>query len=305
MDVSIIIPTYNRLWSLPKAVESCRNTKCAVEIIVIDDGSTDGTIDWLRQQNGIVILQQTNRGKCWAVNQGFAIAKGKYIKFLDSDDSLAQGAIDEQFAIAEENASDIVVSGYTLVDENGKQLLQQPWVECDDFIAQQLGECDSSHYSAYLFKRSFIEDIPHRPDFAFRDDRLFVIEAALKHPKVNIHKGFALVHTSHTRSKLQLNQGMQKTVQDYQHLNIYKNILAQLAAKGELTERRKKASVKALWPLCCWIARHDLQDSISLFEWIKELDPDFKIPDKGLTGFLYKSIGVNNTHRLLKIKRSF
>ncbi|MBB3057101.1 glycosyltransferase family 2 protein [Mucilaginibacter gotjawali] len=305
MDVSIIIPTYNRLWSLPKTVESCRNNKCAVELIVIDDGSTDGTMDWLRQQNGIVILQQTNRGKCWAVNRGFAIAKGKYIKFLDSDDGLAVGAIDEQFAIAEGNSSDIVVSGYTLVDENGKQLSQQAWVACDDFIAQQLGECDSSHYSAYLFKKSFIEDIPHRPDFAFRDDRLFVIEAALKHPKVNVHNGCALVHTSHTKSKLQLNRGMQKAVQDYQHLNIYKNILAQLAEKGELTERRKKASVKALWPLCCWIARHDLEDSVSLFEWIKQLDPDFKIPDKGLTGFLYKSIGVNNTHRLLKIKRSF
>jgi len=305
INVSIIIPTYNRLWSLPKAVESCRNSKCAVEIIVIDDGSTDGTMDWLRQQTDIVILQQSNRGKCWAVNRGFAIAKGKYIKFLDSDDSLAAGAIDEQFTIAEENLSDIVVSGYTLVDENGKQLLQQPWVDCDDFIAQQLGECDSSHYSAYLFKKSFIEDIPHRPDFAFRDDRLFVIEAALKHPKVNIHSGFALVHTSHTKSKLQLNQGMQKTVQDYQHLNIYKNILAQLAEKGELTERRKKASVKALWPLCCWIARHNLEDSISLFEWIKQLDPDFEIPDKGVLGFLYKNVGVNNTHRLLKIKRSF
>ena len=305
MDVSIIIPTYNRLWSLPKAVESCRYSNCAVEIIVIDDGSIDGTIDWLKQQKGIVILQQTNWGKCWAVNSGFAIAKGKYIKFLDSDDSIAAGAIDEQFTIAEGNSSDIVVSGYTLVDENGKQLSQHIWVECDDFIAQQLGECDSSHYSAYLFKRSFIEDIPHRPDFAFRDDRLFVIEAALKHPKVNVHSGYALVHTKHTKSKLQLNQGMQKTVQDYQHLNLYKKVLAQLAEKEELTDRRKKASIKALWPLCCWIARHNLEDSISLLEWIKQLDPDFTIPDKGLLGFLYKYVGVNNTHRLLKIKRSF
>jgi len=305
MDISIIIPTYNRLWSLPKAVESCRNAKCKVEIIVIDDGSSDGTMDWLQQQKDIVTLQQEHWGKCWAVNKGFAFATGKYIKFLDSDDSITSGALDEQFAAAEANASDIVVSGYLLVDENGKQLSRQPWVACDDFIAQQLGECDSSHYSAYLFKRSFMEDIPHRPDFAFRDDRLLVIEAALKFPRVSIHNGFALVHTSHTKSKLQLNQGMQKTVQDYQHLHIYKNILAQLAKKGELTERRKKASVKALWPLCRWMAKHDLADSIILFEWIKQLDPDFKIPETGLLGFLYKSFGVNNTHRLLKIKRSF
>ncbi len=37
------------------------------------------------------------------------------------------------------------------------------------------GECDSSHYSAYLFRRQFIDDIPHRPEFSHRDDRMFII----------------------------------------------------------------------------------------------------------------------------------
>jgi glycosyltransferase involved in cell wall biosynthesis len=305
IDVSIIIPTYNRLWSLPKAIESCRNTWCSVEIIVVDDGSTDGTWEWLKTQSAIIALHQPNLGKCWAVNDAFNVTSGKYVKFLDSDDSVSEGSIDEQFQIAENHLSDIVVSGYRLLDEFNNILKQQPWIECDDFIAQQLGECDSSHYSSYIFRRSFIENIPHRPDYAYRDDRLFVLEAALKHPKVAIHPGFALIHTQHKRSRLQENRGMQQIVQNFQHLNIYKHILGQLKQAGELTPRRIKASINALWPLCQWIATDNIKEADNLFKWILELDPDFKISGKGIIGFLYKNAGVNNTHRLLKIRRFF
>ena len=45
--VSIIIPTYNRLWALTKAVDSCFSEGCKVEVVVIDDGSTDGTAELL------------------------------------------------------------------------------------------------------------------------------------------------------------------------------------------------------------------------------------------------------------------
>ncbi|MDR3695469.1 glycosyltransferase family 2 protein [Mucilaginibacter sp.] len=304
VDISIIIPTYNRLWSLPQAIESCLNNKCTVEIIVIDDGSTDDTFQWLSVQNDIVVLKQQHWGKCWAVNKAFARARGKYIRFLDSDDRMVHGANDEQFQLAETNLSDIVVSGYILTDENNQTLKRQLWTECDDFIAQQLGECDSSHYSAYLFRKSFIKEIPHRPDYAFRDDRLFVLEAALKHPNITIHPGYGLLHTSHEKSKLQKSHGIQQVAQNFQHLNIYKNILAQLRQNDQLTARRIKASVKILWPLCHWIAKNDINDAVNLLNWIIELDPDFRIPEKGLVGALYQILGFKLTEQILSIRRA-
>ena len=87
--LSIIIPSYNRLWALPKAIESCRATKSPHEIIVIDDGGTDGTSDWLAQQPDVVHVRTDNWGKDWAVNKAFSMARGEYVRFLDSDDWLS------------------------------------------------------------------------------------------------------------------------------------------------------------------------------------------------------------------------
>src|ERR1700748_2630169 len=111
MDITVIIPAYNRLWSLPKAIESCYNNDgLAVQIIVVDDGSTDGTWEMLLKIEGIEIYRQEHWGKPWAVNMAFHQAKGKYVKFFDSDDWLIPGVLKAQFNLAEKENADIVVS---------------------------------------------------------------------------------------------------------------------------------------------------------------------------------------------------
>ena len=300
--ISIIIPTYNRLWSLPEAVNSCRSQNEIIEIIVVDDGSTDGTWEWLTTQTDVIKLKQTNQGKCWAVNRGFEIATRKYVKFLDSDDKIDIAATEEQLKLAEAQNADIVVSGYKLFE--GDQILkEQPWVYCDDFIAQQLGECDSSHYSAYLFKKEFIADIPHRPDFAYRDDRMLVIEAALKNPSVTIHNGYALLHRKHTDNRLQFPSGLKQSVQHFQHLEVYKRAINILKEQNLLSKRRVDACLNIIWPLAHWIAKSDLEEAIALNNWIKELNPSFAIPEKGGIGFLYNKLGFATTEKLLTIRR--
>lgn len=302
-DVSVIIPTFNRLWSLPEAVESCRNTKCRTEIIVIDDGSTDGTWPWLEQQPDVIRFRQTNRGKTWAANYGFAQAQGEYVRFLDSDDWCLPEANDSQINVARATGADIVVSGYTVFSEEAIPLETHPWVPCDDFIAQQLGECENSHYSAYLFRRAFIQDIPHRPDFAFRDDRMFVLESALKHPSVAVSDLPALGHRHHGRERLQFRLGIRMAVTNYQHSMVYRTILAELARRGELTERRKKAAAKVLWTLAHWIGYTHSMDAEEVADWVCELDPAFQPPERGLLGTLYRRLGFRRTEAILRGRR--
>jgi glycosyltransferase involved in cell wall biosynthesis len=88
-DVSAIIPTYNRRELVIRAVHSAlEQTRRVHEIIVIDDGSTDGTGDALATEFGdrIVYVRQANAGVSAARNRGMAMARGRYIALLDSDD---------------------------------------------------------------------------------------------------------------------------------------------------------------------------------------------------------------------------
>jgi glycosyltransferase involved in cell wall biosynthesis len=300
MDVSVIIPTYNRLWSLPRAIDSCRNSSCAVEIIVVDDGSTDGTSEWLQQQASLKSFYQKNQGQTYAINNGVSQATGKYIRFLDSDDFLAEGIIDKQFLIAEEKQADLVYSGIDIYDEVTQEITKCPEIKpWDDFLEVQLGTGYGSHFLAMLFKTEWVRKVPRRPDFAFREDRMFLLEYGLLNPRIAMVEGCAGYWVKHAEQMQANYRGWKVQVTNWQHLNIYKRILGSLAELGQLTQARKNATCDSLWVLCKWVSKHNVAEALQIFRWIKELNPDFKINEPGLIGFLYKSAGVNNTNKIL------
>ena len=86
--VSAIIPTYNRWPLVREALDSVlAQSYRSFELIVVDDGSTDGSADRLRQVEGCIrLIVQANRGVSAARNRGVEVARGKYLAFLDSDD---------------------------------------------------------------------------------------------------------------------------------------------------------------------------------------------------------------------------
>ena len=305
IDVSIIIPAFNRLWCLPKAVASCRDSAVSVEIIVVDDGSSDGTWEWLSAQKDVVALMQENWGKGWAVNRAFAQSRGEYVRFLDSDDWLLPEANAKQIAVARSKDADVVVAGYEVRDGAEQLIKQCPWTECDDFIAQQLGECDSSHYSAYLFRRSFLAAIPHREEFSPRDDRAFVLEVALEGPRVAVCSEPVLAHRHHSQDRLQFPKGMRAVATNLRHLMLYRKILGRLESRGDLTPRRKRAACRILWPLAHWMAYSHPDEAYEVAEWVVELDPQFCAPESGMLGVLYRRIGFRKTELLLRFRRNF
>ncbi|MFI5140683.1 MAG: glycosyltransferase family 2 protein [Sphingobacteriales bacterium] len=303
VDVSIIIPTYNRLWSLPKAVSSCFDTSLNIEVIVIDDGSTDDTWSWLSQQTKVISICQDNLGKDWAVNKGFSLANGKYIRFLDSDDWVLPNSTDELFAEAEKNGLDITCAGCLVFNDDETLQHEIPWTLCDDFLAQQLGECDSSHYSAYLFKKKFINNIPHRQEYGAFDDRKFVIEAAMEQPKTGYILTPTLAHRVHQNARLQKTSGLQESAYYLARLNTFKKCFTVLALRGVLTQRYKNAACNSLWHLAHWVAKDHLHDAKEIYDWVYELNPAFLPTENLAIARLYKNIGFTNTERLLRLRR--
>lgn len=98
IDISIIMPAYNTSKYISKAIDSvCSQSSVNIELIVINDGSTDDTLKIIKekmlQYKNIVLIDQKNSGLSYARKMGLNIAKGKYVYFVDSDDYLLDGSL--------------------------------------------------------------------------------------------------------------------------------------------------------------------------------------------------------------------
>jgi GalNAc5-diNAcBac-PP-undecaprenol beta-1,3-glucosyltransferase len=100
MDLTIIVPTYNRLNSLTNTLESIKSLKYDIEIIIVDNGSSDGTytflLDYSKNHNDVKVLRiPINTGSpAGPYNIGLTIATGEYCCFMYDDDSFIEGSID-------------------------------------------------------------------------------------------------------------------------------------------------------------------------------------------------------------------
>lgn len=115
MKVSIIIPTYNRKQLLYETLQTIfSQTLEPYEIIVVDDHSTDNTVDYLKKIFGksIIITKSKNKGPGGARNTGIEIATGDYIKFFDSDDLMTNNALLEQVRALESSGKGFVYHPY-------------------------------------------------------------------------------------------------------------------------------------------------------------------------------------------------
>jgi GT2 family glycosyltransferase len=122
MTISVIIPTYDHAAFLPQAVESVlAQTRRADELIVVDDGSTDGTGEMVaRRYPAVRLLTQPNRGLSAARNRGLQAARGDLVVFLDADDWLTPDALAAKSSVLERDATlGWVYSDLFLTDEAG------------------------------------------------------------------------------------------------------------------------------------------------------------------------------------------
>lgn len=123
--VSVIIPSYNHAKYIRQTIDSVLSQEYRnLEVIVVDDGSTDDSLAILREYgNCIRMVSQKNQGQAAARNTGIQLAQGELIGFLDSDDLYSPGKIDEQVKMFEKDFGlSLVWTDLSLIDGDGKDL---------------------------------------------------------------------------------------------------------------------------------------------------------------------------------------
>ena len=114
--ISVVIPAYQAVNTIKRAVDSVLSIPLgSIEVIVVDDGSTDGTTGVLAEISAsdtrLRVIRQDNSGRSVARNSGFGFSSGKWVMFLDADDYLLPGAFCSLIERAENSTADLVVFG--------------------------------------------------------------------------------------------------------------------------------------------------------------------------------------------------
>ena len=162
-EVTVIIPTYNRAKRVCRAISSVLDqTYTDFEIIVIDDTSTDDTIDKLRKFGDRIkiIRHPENKGVSAARNSGINKAKGKYIALLDSDDYWMPEKLQFQIAFFNKNPHAVICQAREIWIRKGKRVnpAKKHMKPSGDIFAPSLKLCLVSP-SAVMFKKSLLDEV--------------------------------------------------------------------------------------------------------------------------------------------------
>lgn len=183
--VSVIVPIYNSEKYLKKCVESIQGqTYRNLEIILVNDGSIDGSLDIMQElkekDDRIVIVNRENKGVLYTRVEGFKIAKGKYITFVDSDDWVEINYVEKMHDVSIRNNSDVVKCAFKYNNsENYQSKVQEntyiPKEKFEPIFYKMLFEDMDIHTVwAQLFKKDKLKDIEQIDvDISLGDDLEF------------------------------------------------------------------------------------------------------------------------------------
>lgn len=171
--VTVIVPVYNAARYLQDTLKSLRRqTLEAIEVICINDGSTDNSLELLRQfeacDSRITVIDQSNSGAGAARNAGLRAAKGEYLSFLDADDLYEPTMLERAYAAAKEYEADLVVYGADFYYEDSGTYRKEPWLDLRRLPARSpfdVFDIEGNPFRSTngwtwdkLFRRSFVLD---------------------------------------------------------------------------------------------------------------------------------------------------
>lgn len=169
--VSVIIPTFNRLSLLKQTVASVRSqTFQDYELIIVDDGCTDGTLEWLETLSGVRYVTQANSGIAASRNKGASLSVGKWLAFLDHDDLWDERKLEVQANFAEANPDlGMLAIKHTRLGRKSKTCPHPMWIKGDLFLKEYSESF--IHTSSVMIRRDVFDAVGGFPtEYRFADE---------------------------------------------------------------------------------------------------------------------------------------
>ena len=222
IKVSVIMPIYNAGDFLRSALDSViAQTLREIEIICIDDGSTDNSLEILKEYQGkderVRIVTETNAGPALARNNGMRRARGEYIAFLDADDFYETEFLEQLYTLAKRDVLDIAISKYDIYNTRKARFEASSGADHSDIFTPGkvtskseypdiiLASTTSSAWNK-LFRRGFIEDngLAFLQEVRMYEDVYFVVNAMSLAERVGkVHRVLIhhRIHSEQSRAK--------------------------------------------------------------------------------------------------------
>ncbi len=296
--VDIIIPVYNRAALIREAIDSALEAApgLSMEIVVVDDASTDGTWQSLEAYADPRIRcfrMESNSGQSAARNRGLEAARGTYVKFLDSDDTLTPGHLAAEVQALAATGAEIAVSGWYAESQGRTISFDAPVFRSivDDVLAGL-----AVPTSAALYKRR--ADWRWDPALRKLDDWDYFCQAALGATRIATVEGPAYTMREHAGARM-TNTSMLANARE--HHRILQKIEERLSAEGLLTEPRKRRLAQYFYKEMRVLSLHDRDAFEAAATHIRFLDPSFQPHDEEqqrLMRILARVLGFRNAIRL-------
>lgn len=301
-DISVVIPTYNRKEYLQRAIASCfdGNEAVDVEVVAVDDGSTDGTRDYLRQLNDerVRAIFQEHGGAPVARNRGLDEAEGRFIKFLDDDDWLAEGALSDERKALERSGAEMSYAAYERVENDGTTIRRIEAPEVEDIVSALLSGTVLTHLHRFTYRDELISDLRWNVDLPCRQDVDFALTVAAEDP--------SFVRVSRVVSYLNQHEGERiSTRADSSkggkvHAEVLLSKVKKMEKREMLTEKRKRAAAEGLWQWAHLIGGYDMSAFTDVYDKIESLHSGFVPPRSStLLSALDSLIGVQRSEQIL------
>jgi glycosyltransferase involved in cell wall biosynthesis len=214
--VSVIIPNYNRENFIGETISNLlAQTLPPHEIIVVDDGSTDKSVEVIRSfGDKVKLIQQSNQGPGAARNAGLRIATGEFIQFQDSDDLFSLNKLEAQAKLLEQTGADIAFSPWVKLKIEGHSVILE-----DHVLQQKMPQTDlslpcwwlrgwSTVFQSLMFRRSFLSKVGfYRTDLILGEDGELFFKALTSSPHVAFTDEALTFYRLHNMNKITQNEG--------------------------------------------------------------------------------------------------